>query len=430
METPTPQSYVPEDAYLYFPPKFSQKHTEAQRAVFDGNTEFNPDEIEMITKLKAHALKHNYTFKPIWTDGMILRFLYANNFKMTRTLSSIQDHTVWRETRLPVQIDENLQKFLNSGLLYVHGRDSQFRPIVIFNVSMVDPKKTDIDLVIKAMTFWLEYVIQEWMLPGQIENWVFIANLKGVGAATLALPSMRRLFSYLSDNFKCRLQTLYFLNVAASMYVPWQIIKKFLDDVTVQKIQFYKTQVPTTLFDSVNKEQVEEKYGGTAPNATQFWPPVIPSNNYFVSPKNSQALISQEEYTSMYKKGSLVNMRLNQSLIIERSPVRNSTSTADNMCKSARYTADRAKTAVYGSTEEATDSPNDAFNIESYRSHPGAVSKFTSDSTEIDDMDTDYIDYMDESPEANKERSTVKMFEASFISRLRQHWHTTKSVTY
>lgn len=43
------------------------------------------------------------------------------------------------------------------------------------------------DLVIKALTFWFEHVIQDWMLPGQVENWVFIINMKGMGIAALAV---------------------------------------------------------------------------------------------------------------------------------------------------------------------------------------------------------------------------------------------------
>jgi len=82
-------------------------------------------------------------------------------------------------------------------------------------------------------------------------------------------------------------------------------------------VQFYKTQVPTSLFNTTNPEQVEQKLGGTAPNATQFWPPVIPSNNYFVSPDDSKVLITKEKYTSLYKNGHLKNMKVDCSSIIE-----------------------------------------------------------------------------------------------------------------
>lgn len=82
---------------------------------------------------------------------------------------------------------------------------------------------------------------------------------------------MRQLFGYLQDHYKCRLHRLYVLNVPTSLYAPWQIIKRFLDEVTVQKVQLCKNQSLGDLLKSTNPEQVEEKYGGVAPNATQYW---------------------------------------------------------------------------------------------------------------------------------------------------------------
>ena len=61
------------------------------------------------------------------------------------------------------------------------------------------------------------------------------------------------------------------INTPSSIYIPWAIVKGFLDEVTVKKIQFFKTGIPKTLFDFTNKEQVEEKFGGTAKNLTKFW---------------------------------------------------------------------------------------------------------------------------------------------------------------
>jgi len=41
--------------------------------------------------------------------------------------------------------------------------------------------------MITALTFWLKTVIEEWMLPGQVEQWVFIGNIKGMGIGALAV---------------------------------------------------------------------------------------------------------------------------------------------------------------------------------------------------------------------------------------------------
>ncbi len=127
------------------------------------------------------------------------------------------------------------------------------------------------DVVTRALTFWLEYIISDWMLPGQVENWHFICNIKGMGISTVAASSVRKLFGYLQSNFKCRLHKMYLINASSGIYAPWQIAKRFLDGDTVEKVNFYKTSIPTDLFKSVHPDQVEEQFGGNAPNCTQYW---------------------------------------------------------------------------------------------------------------------------------------------------------------
>jgi len=64
---------------------------------------------------------------------------------------------------------------------------------------------------------------------------------------------------------------MYVVNTPSTIYLPFQLAKKFLEESTVNKIQFHKKQIPEPLFQHTNKEQVEEKYGGTAPNREKFW---------------------------------------------------------------------------------------------------------------------------------------------------------------
>jgi len=82
---------------------------------------------------------------------------------------------------------------------------------------------------------------------------------------------VRKLFGYLQANFKCRLHKIFIINASAGIYAPWQIAKKFLDGDTVEKVNFYKTQVPKDLFYKINPDQVEQQFGGNAPNCTQYW---------------------------------------------------------------------------------------------------------------------------------------------------------------
>jgi len=411
------KAYIPEDAYLYFP-KPQEIKTHGKRSFFGGlaSTNFDPYEGEMIQEFKSYAKKQHYTLKPtIWTDNYILRFLVANEFKLEKTLQDVKEHTYWRELKCPIQLTPKIESFLNSGLLYAHGRDHKFRPIVIFNVNLIDRKTFDMDLVTDALTFWLKYIIDEWMLPFQVEHWVFICNIKGMGMASIAVSSVRKLFQYLQCNFKCRLFKTYLINASAAIYAPWRIVQKFLDGDTKDKVEFFRKQIPKSLFDHTNPEQVEEQFGGTAPNCTQYWPPKIPSNNYFVSPNDAKNLISKEEYKSLYQKGQLRDMKVNESLIQEKhSEVSQSISPfgKESMKSSQEFDNRNASLSTLSSLKTDYDQIPDGNDLpESYSKSLKGLRELRGPSI----YEEDYIDDMSESYAPIQKKEKVREFEAYFF---------------
>ena len=79
------------------------------------------------------------------------------------------------------------------------------------------------------------------------------------------------MISYLQNNYRGHLWAMHVVNSPNSIMIPWTIVKGFLDENTVKKIQFSKTNVSKGLFQIANPEQLEKKYGGTAPNLEIFW---------------------------------------------------------------------------------------------------------------------------------------------------------------
>lgn len=64
----------------------------------------------------------------------------------------------------------------------------------------------------------------------------------------------------------------YVLNTPASIFIPYKIVKGFLEESTIKKINFYNNGNPIKLFTHCHPSQIEQVYHGTAPTlANNFW---------------------------------------------------------------------------------------------------------------------------------------------------------------
>ena len=68
------------------------------------------------------------------TDEEILRNLYARGFDNQRAYNSMKFKIQYQKDNFPIHIDENIEKLLNCGGLYIHGRDKNLRPMIICNI--------------------------------------------------------------------------------------------------------------------------------------------------------------------------------------------------------------------------------------------------------------------------------------------------------
>jgi len=61
---------------------------------------------------------------------------------------------------------------------------------------------------------------------------------------------------------------MFILNAPGTVYFSWKIVKNFLDPITVDKITIAKKNTDESLWKTMDKSQVEKKFGGTIPNRT------------------------------------------------------------------------------------------------------------------------------------------------------------------
>jgi hypothetical protein len=80
---------------------------------------------------------------------------------------------------------------LNKGYAYVYKRDKCFRPIFVMNVGRMKKCKTDHASLVNISMYMLQYVITRGLVPGKVENWIAIVDMKGVGLTEIPKKLMK-----------------------------------------------------------------------------------------------------------------------------------------------------------------------------------------------------------------------------------------------
>jgi hypothetical protein len=111
----------------------------------------------------------------------VLRFLQGLKWDYQRTYDEVCEHAEWR-AKVNVTDITPVKAGLESGMLYAYKRDKNMRPIVVVNVRRVIEAKIDIEALIEVVDFFTNYTIEEGMVPGKVENWTCIFDLRDVGA--------------------------------------------------------------------------------------------------------------------------------------------------------------------------------------------------------------------------------------------------------
>jgi len=310
---------VPIDSHRYFPSEDQKKIGEGKkliRWIFEGETTFEDFENQQLDLLYQEMTKLNVKLPEGWRRSDSLKFLIACAFNLDKSSKGIQEYISWRASTLPIELTPAVTEFLNSGIMYHHGRDHRFRPIIYFNCYKLDTKEPNMDQFLLSMGYFLEYMIQHLLLPGQVERWVIVLDLKGMGLTSLPFGMLKTVLGFLQNNFRSRLFKMYIMNSPTSLYFSWKMIKGLLEETTTQKINFSKESANEDLWKHTNKSQVEEKFGGTAKNIETYWPPKVPSSDYLLSSEDaSKVLISKEEYQTKHKDGGLDKYKVCRQLL-------------------------------------------------------------------------------------------------------------------
>jgi hypothetical protein len=148
----------------------------------------------------------------------------------------------------------------------------------------------------------VNYIVNYILLPGQIENWIMICDLKSVGVGKLG--QFKSILNTL-NRFRGRVFRNYILNLGSFMRAAASGILSVLGSSSAKKIIMVENGKYEVMQQYIRKENLQIKYGGTAPNVIygddNLFPPHVPSDIYINENENLN-IVSPETYKEMCLK--------------------------------------------------------------------------------------------------------------------------------
>ena len=104
---------------------------------------------------------------------------------------------------MPVLTDVSLA-LLKEGILYIHGRCIDQCPIIIMdfgNLSRLLRNGLQPETLSHLSNFLASYILNNMLVPGQVEKWIFITNLNGFSLKELPVPFFLQITQEFTKNY-------------------------------------------------------------------------------------------------------------------------------------------------------------------------------------------------------------------------------------
>ena len=260
------------------------------RRIFDiPLQDYTEDEKEKLIEFYEYCKKQNYIIPTKTKSGNfsypnIFRQLQGADYDIEKGFNEIEKEIKFKNEKLPIEIKEDFIKIINSGFLYVHGRDKYYRPLIVFNPGLFNSIECSMENWENFGVFFMEFLVNKCLLPSKVENWNIIVDLGDLKISNIPYK-LKDIFSAFKGIYRCRLYKLYLLNMNFVFSMVWNLVTMIMGPTLEAKACKVDTNDGEydLLFKLINRNQVEKKYGGTAENLNpgEYYPPKFISDNYF-----------------------------------------------------------------------------------------------------------------------------------------------------
>lgn len=168
------------------------------------------------------------------------------------------------------------------------------------DIAKINVKSHSIEEYIEAAVFLMNYLKEYLLVPGKVENWIDITDMGKLSIRRFPLKSVVKIMETLEKLSRCRIGQSLVLNTPKSMRFLWDCTRPFLDKHNREKVIF-QSENTQVLLDFFHPDQVEEKFGGNAPNLVTFWPPCFPKN----FPENPSQKRTKISFSKFYERSTM-----------------------------------------------------------------------------------------------------------------------------
>ena len=163
--------------------------------------------------------------------------------------------------------------------------------------------------------------------------------------------------------------------------IVFKIMCSFLEEVTVKKFVILEGKKDPNLFQDINPQNLEERFGGQAQNCIYdeencLFPPRMPSNDYLKYNENpKEILITEEEYIERYNTGNIPPQSVSP-FVIERIKREKKKKEQDEIARKKREDAEikknEAKTKSELNINTTWNTQSELFDIDKFQTSSDA----------------------------------------------------------
>ncbi|KAG5653285.1 hypothetical protein H0H81_001349 [Sphagnurus paluster] len=219
-----------------------------------------------LEKLKKELIEEGVFVEGRMDDALLLRFLRARKFDVAKAKEMLIAAENWRKS---FGVDELVRSF------DFKEKEQEGRPIYIEQLGLLDIKAlyatTTPDRLLQRLVFEYERFLDE-RLPAcsaavghPVETSCTILDLSGV-----SLSNFYRVKDYVmqassigQDRYPECMGRFYIINAPWAFSAVWSMIKPWLDEVTVSKIDILGSGYKSTLLEQIAPESLPKELGGT-----------------------------------------------------------------------------------------------------------------------------------------------------------------------